>query len=96
MSHPKVTRRKRRTETLKKKIEEFSNIFNVNIAVIIQDRSTTQRQTFKFTHDPDWVVSQSTYSSPEHAMILSEGQVFKDNVERLKKRFERLNLECPP
>lgn len=53
MSHPKVTKRKRRTATLKNKMKEYSQLFDVNIVVVIEERSTMQRQTLTFSRDPD-------------------------------------------
>ncbi|OBS16065.1 hypothetical protein FPOA_13152 [Fusarium poae] len=96
MSHPKVTRRKRRTETLKNKMKEYSDIFNVNIAIVIQDRSTMQKQTFTFSHDPGWVITPSSSPHPTGIVTWPEGKNSRNNVDRLKQRFERLNLECPP
>ncbi|EWZ29305.1 hypothetical protein FOCG_17605 [Fusarium oxysporum f. sp. radicis-lycopersici 26381] len=96
MSHPKVTRRKRRTETLKNKMKQYSHIFNVNITVIMQDRSTLQNQTFTFSPDHGWATTPShSTNSPDRPEIVTwpEGQNF---VERLKQRFEQLNVECPP
>ncbi|KAK6700600.1 hypothetical protein SNK03_013386 [Fusarium graminearum] len=96
MSHPKVTRRKRRTETLKNKMKEYSDIFNVNIAIFIQDRVTMQKQTFTFSHDPDWSVVPNGSFASTRVVTWPEIQVFKNNAGRLKQRFEQLNMECPP
>ncbi|KAG8673929.1 hypothetical protein FPOAC1_007248 [Fusarium poae] len=94
MSHPKVTRRKRRTETLKNKMKEYSDIFNVNIAIIIQDRATMQKQTFTFSHDPGWFITPSSSSQSSEIVTWPENKL--SNAERLKQRFEQLNFECPP
>jgi hypothetical protein len=111
MSHPKVTRRKRRTETLKNKMKEYSKIFNVNVAIIIQDRATMQKQTFTFAHDPGWaivrfvapvvwqgltIVLQTPSSRPQSSENVTWPESKVSIAERLKQRFEQLNLECPP
>ncbi|EXL65029.1 hypothetical protein FOPG_18728 [Fusarium oxysporum f. sp. conglutinans race 2 54008] len=35
-------------------MKQYSHIFNVNITVIMQDRSTLQNQTFTFSPDHGW------------------------------------------
>ncbi|KPA38969.1 hypothetical protein FLAG1_08171 [Fusarium langsethiae] len=77
-------------------MKEYSDIFNVNIAVVIQDRSTMQKQTFKFSHDPGWVITSGNSSHSTGIVTWPEGVVARNNADLLKQRFERLNLECPP
>ncbi|RYC78729.1 hypothetical protein BFJ63_vAg18399 [Fusarium oxysporum f. sp. narcissi] len=41
-------------------MKQYSHIFNVNITVIMQDRSTLQNQTFTFSPDHGWATVSAT------------------------------------
>ncbi|KPM41099.1 hypothetical protein AK830_g5494 [Neonectria ditissima] len=96
MGNPKLTRRRRRTDTLKKKVREYSDIFGVDVAIVLQDRSTLQRQIFTFSDDPDWDIAPNEPAQPMESAALNVGWTAWNEVDRLKERFRRLNLECPP
>ncbi|RYP14045.1 hypothetical protein DL767_010442 [Monosporascus sp. MG133] len=84
--------RKRRGRSLHRKIVEYSDLFNLNITLIAQDKTSGDYEVFQPEPDENWPPAMRDIGRREKDM----GESLRSELQRLEKLVKQSKVPKPP
>ncbi|KAH6884962.1 hypothetical protein B0T10DRAFT_564382 [Thelonectria olida] len=92
--------RKRRKKSLRNKIWEFASLFNMDIAVILRDKTSLKNEVIKSTRDETWPPmmenAETTIVQDENSEEKSKKLQLMKDLDTVHRRFRQMKMPVSP